>query len=82
VNGRRVNVPDILVKIGDKIGLKDSDRSRKIVKDQLASNPNYGAQGWLQLDADKPAATVVGLPTRDDVQLPIEENLVVEFCSK
>ncbi len=82
VNGRRVNVPDILVKIGDKIGLKDSDRSRKIVKDQLASNPNYSTQGWLQLDADKPAATVVGLPARDDVQLPIEENLVVEFCSR
>ena len=82
VNGRRVNVPDILVEIGDKIGLKNSDRSRKIVKDQLASNPNYSAQGWLQLDTDKPAATVVGLPTRDDVQLPIEENLVVEFCSR
>ncbi len=82
MNGRRVNVPDILVSIGDKIGLKNSDRSRKIVKDQLASNPNYSAQGWLQLDTDKPAATVVGLPTRDDVQLPIEENLVVEFCSR
>ncbi len=82
MNSRRVNVPDILVKIGDKIGLKNSDRSRKIVKDQLASNPNFGAQGWLQLDPDKPAATVVGLPTRDDVQLPIEENLVVEFCSR
>jgi small subunit ribosomal protein S4 len=82
VNGRRINVPDILVEIGDKIGLKNSDRSRKIVKDQLASNPNYSVQGWLQLDMDKPAATVVGLPTRDDVQLPIEENLVVEFCSR
>ncbi len=82
VNGRRVNEPDILIKIGDKIGLKNSDRSRKIVKDQLASNPNYNAQGWLQLDPDKPTATVVGLPTRDDVQLPIEENLVVEFCSR
>jgi small subunit ribosomal protein S4 len=82
MNGRRVNVPDILVNIGDKIGLKDSDRSRKIVKDQLANNPNYTVQGWLQLDPDKPVATVVGLPTRDDVQLPIEENLVVEFCSR
>ncbi len=82
MNGRRVNVPDILVNIGDKIGLKDSDRSRKIVKDQLANNPNYSVQGWLQLDPDKPVATVVGLPTRDDVQLPIEENLVVEFCSR
>ncbi len=82
MNSRRVNVPDILVNIGDKIGLKNSDRSRKIVKDQLANNPNYSVQGWLQLDPDKPVATVVGLPTRDDVQLPIEENLVVEFCSR
>ncbi len=82
MNSRRVNVPDILVNIGDTIGLKNSDRSRKIVKDQLANNPNYSVQGWLQLDPDKPVATVVGLPTRDDVQLPIEENLVVEFCSR
>jgi len=39
-------------------------------------------QGWLQLDADKPMATVVALPTRDDVQLAVEEQLVVEFCSR
>jgi hypothetical protein len=39
-------------------------------------------QGWLQLDATKPAATIVAYPTRDDVQLVVEENLVVEFCSR
>ena len=82
VNGRRVDVPDMLLKIGDKITLKKSDRSRKLVKEQLASNPNYVTQGWLQLDADKPAATVVALPSRSDVQLVIEEQLVVEFCSR
>jgi len=82
VNGRRVDIPDMLLKIGDKITLKKSDRSRKLVKEQLASNPNYVTQGWLQLDADKPAATVVALPSRSDVQLVIEEQLVVEFCSR
>ena len=82
VNGRRVDIPDMLLKIGDKITLKNSDRSRKLVKEQLASNPNYITQGWLQLDADKPAATVVALPSRSDVQLVIEEQLVVEFCSR
>jgi len=82
VNGRRVDIPDMLLKIGDKITLKNSDRSRKLVKEQLASNPNYVTQGWLQLDADKPAATVVALPSRSDVQLVIEEQLVVEFCSR
>lgn len=82
MNGRKVSIPDITVKIGDKLTLKNSDKSRKLVKDQLASSPNYTVQGWLQLDADKPTATIVGLPTRDDVQLAIEEQLVVEFCSR
>lgn len=82
LNGRRVDVPDITLKIGDKITLKNSDKSRKTVKAQLESNPNFSVQGWLQLDTAKPMATVVGLPTRDDVQLAVEEQLVVEFCSR
>jgi len=52
------------------------------VKQQLESNPNFTTQGWLQLDREKPAATVVALPTRTDVQIPVEEHLVVEFCSR
>ena len=82
LNDRRVDVPDITLKIGDKITLKNSDKSRKAVKAQLESNPNFSVQGWLQLDTAKPMATIVGLPTRDDVQLAVEEQLVVEFCSK
>jgi small subunit ribosomal protein S4 len=82
LNGRRVDVPDITLKIGDKITLKNSEKSRKTVKTQLESNPNFSVQGWLQLDTAKPMATVVGLPTRDDVQLAVEEQLVVEFCSR
>ena len=82
LNDRRVDVPDITVKIGDKITLKNSDKSRKTVKAQLESNPNFSVQGWLQLDSAKPMATVVGIPTREDVQLAVEEQLVVEFCSK
>jgi small subunit ribosomal protein S4 len=82
LNGRRVDVPDRTVNVGDKIVLKNSDRSRKLVKGQLETNPNYQIQGWLQLDASKPAAAVVSLPTREDVQLAIEEQLVVEFCSR
>lgn len=82
LNGRRVDVPDMLVKIGDKITLKNSDKTRKLIKERLDSNPNFVVQGWLQLDASKPMATVVGLPTRDDVQLAVEEQLVVEFCSR
>jgi len=82
VNGRKVDISSYSVKIGDKITLKDSERSLKKVKQQLQSNPNFTTQSWLQLDREKPIATVVAFPTRDDVQIPVEEQLVVEFCSR
>ncbi len=82
INGRKVDVADFIMKIGDKITIKDSEKSLKRVKAQLESNPNFTTQGWLQLDREKPAATVVALPTRPDIQIPVEEQLVVEFCSR
>jgi small subunit ribosomal protein S4 len=82
VNGRKVDVADQTMKVGDKITIKRSDKSSKKVTQQLESNPNFTTQSWLQLDRDQPEATVVALPTRDDVQIPIEEQLVVEFCSR
>jgi len=82
VNGRKVNIPDYTTKVGDKITLKAAEKSTKKVKQQLESNPNFTTQSWLQLDREKPQATVVALPTRDDIQIPVEEQLVVEFCSR
>jgi small subunit ribosomal protein S4 len=82
VNGRKTNVSSFLLSVGDKITIKPVEGSVKKIKAQLESNSNFQAQSWLQLNADKPEATVVALPTREDVQLPIEENLVVEFCSR
>jgi len=67
VNGRKVDVSDYAVKIGDRLEIKDSDKSVKLVKQQLESNPNYTTQAWLQLDRDKPEATIVALPDRADV---------------
>ena len=82
VNGRKVDLPDFSVDVGDKIMLKGSEKSSKKVKQQLELNPNFTTQSWLQLDRAKPEATVVAMPRRDDVQIPVEEQLVVEFCSR
>jgi len=82
VNGHKVNVSDYTTKIGDKITVKGSDKSRKRIKEQLETNPNFSTQSWLQLAREKSEATVVALPTRDDIQIPVEEQLVVEFCSR
>jgi small subunit ribosomal protein S4 len=82
VNGRKVNVPDYTTKVGDRVTVKGSDKSVKRIKQQLESNPNFTAQNWLQLDRDRPQAAVVALPAREDIQIPVEEQLVVEFCSR
>ena len=82
VNGRKVDISSYTVKVGDKITLKDSQKSVKKIKQQLQSNPNFTTQSWLQLDREKPSATIVALPDRDDVQIPVDEQLVVEFCSR
>jgi len=82
VNGRKVDISSYSIGIGDRVSVKKSDKTSKCVKEQLDSNPNFTTQGWLQLDREKLLATVVALPTRDDIQIPVEEQLVVEFCSR
>jgi small subunit ribosomal protein S4 len=82
VNGKKTDIPSFLVSIGDKITVRNSERSKKRIREQLDTNANFTTQGWLQLDVKTPTATVVAMPTRQDVQLAIEEQLVVEYCSK
>jgi len=48
----------------------------------LESNPSFTTQNWLQLDREKLEATIVALPSRDDVQILVEEQLVIELCSR
>lgn len=82
VNGHKVSTSDYTTKIGEKITVKKSEKSLKHIKEQLETNPNFTTQSWLQLAREKPEATIVALPTREDVQIPVEEQLVVEFCSR
>jgi small subunit ribosomal protein S4 len=82
VNSRKVDISDYTVKIGNKITVKGAAKSSKRIQGQLDSNPNYTTQSWLQLAKDRQEAVVVALPSREDVQIPVEEQLVVEFCSR
>lgn len=82
VNNNKVDVSDYSIKIGEKIAVKNSEKSVKRVKQQMESNPNFTAQSWLQLNREKPEAAIVALPSRTDVQIPVQEQLVVEFCSR
>ncbi len=82
VNGRRVDRPGYLVSQGDKITIKSADRSRKLAKENLALVEGRPVQPWLSVDGEKLEVAVVSLPSRDDVQIPVEEALIVEMCSR
>lgn len=82
VNGRRVNRPSYMVKPGDLIGVRRRDPSQKLVRGWLDLDQGRVVQQWLSIDPAKLEGRIEALPSRDDVQIPVEENLVVEFCSR
>ena len=82
VNGRRVDIPSSLVKSGAVISLKEDSRKNDMIKLSLDTAKGRGVPGWLELDADRFQGTVKQLPNREDIQLPIQEQLIVELYSK
>ncbi len=71
-----------IVRAGDKITIKATEKTMKMVKANLDLDPNAPLQDWLHVDPAVPEGTVVSSPNRDHVQIPVEEQLIVEFCSK
>ena len=82
VNARRVDIPSSLVKAGAVISLKEDSRKNELIKMCLDTAKGRGVPGWLDLDADRFQGTVRQLPNREDIALPIQEQLIVELYSK
>jgi small subunit ribosomal protein S4 len=82
VNGRKVDRPGYLVRLDDRISVHPRERSQKFIRDALGEEGPRQAQVWLHVDPKKLEATVIAMPSRDDVQVPVEEQLIVEFCSR
>jgi small subunit ribosomal protein S4 len=82
VNGRRVTVPSYVVRVGDQITIKESERSQKLVRTWLEELGEPHLQNWLKLDLTKLAGEVLAVPTRDDVTIPVQEQLIVELCGQ
>jgi small subunit ribosomal protein S4 len=83
VNGKKLNIPSAQVKAGDVIALREKSRKNQQVLDSVGSvGGRGGIPAWLTLDAEGLKGTVVALPKRDDIQMPIDEQLIVELYSK
>jgi len=82
VNGRRVNIASFLVKAGDIIAVREGSRNSVKFKNIQQDGAYCTPPRWLEVDVSNLMAKVVALPTREDVDLPIEEHLIVELYSK
>ena len=82
VNGRKVNIPSFLVSEGDVITLKEKSRANTHVNENLEAVVRRGVPTWLELDKDNYKATVKALPNREEITMPIQEQLIVELYSK
>jgi len=81
VNGRRLNRSSYSVNVGDRISAKPSERSRNFVR-QAFGDDGPSVQEWLQVDGPSLEGKVVALPAREHVQIPVEEQLIIEMCSR
>jgi len=82
VNGRKVNIPSFLVKPGMIISLKEKSRGLDKLKSVIEANSSRVPPKWLEYDANALIAKVSTVPTREDIDIPIEEQLIVELYSK
>ncbi len=82
VNGHKVNIPSYLVKVGDVIELREKSRKIGKVGESLEGVARRGVPSWMELDKDHFRGRVLSFPAREDLTMPIKEQLIVELYSK
>jgi small subunit ribosomal protein S4 len=82
VNGARVNIPSYRVRPGDVISLAEKARNLTVVKAAIISSARVEVPGWLQVDVEKLQGKVLSLPSRDQIDTQVREQLIVELYSK
>ena len=82
VNGGAVNLPSFATKAGDLIEVKEASRDMPEITDSLAKGEHRGIPGWVEVDSANFRGKVLHIPSRDEIQLPVQEQLIVELYSK
>lgn len=82
VNGKQVNIPSYLVKAGDMIEIKEKNKGLQRMKDIIEVTGGRLVPDWLDVDAEKLQGTVKELPSREQIDVPVNEMLIVELYSK
>ena len=82
VNGKKVNIPSYKVKPGDAVEIRERSKNIKFIEDSLTAVVRRGIPQWLELEKDNKKGVVKSIPAREDINIPIQEQLIVELYSK
>lgn len=82
VNGKCVNIPSYRVSAGDKIEIREKSKSLQRYKDIVEANAGYTAPSWMESSLETLSGTVVEMPLREQIDVPVNETLIVELYSK
>jgi small subunit ribosomal protein S4 len=82
VNGGRVNIPSYLVRTGDVIVPREKSRKLVAIEENISKIEHRGLPGWIEMDTNKLTGKVLNYPSRDDIELPVQEQLIIELYSK
>ncbi|MCQ2477272.1 MAG: 30S ribosomal protein S4 [Clostridia bacterium] len=82
VNGKRVSIPSYLIKAGDEVAIADKSKESEKIKATIAAMGSKPVPQWLDRNDDTLTGKVLALPTREQIEVPVEEHLIVELYSK
>jgi small subunit ribosomal protein S4 len=82
VNGKKVNIPSYQVSVGDEISIREKSNKLGIIEGAREFSSHQPAPNWLSVDREKLSGRVSSLPKREDINLPVNEQLIVELYSK
>ena len=82
INGRKVNLPSYLVKMGDTVQVTEKGRSLPLIQDALEAVARRGCPPWLEFNKEEAQGRVIMFPSREDITMPVQEHLIVELYSK
>jgi small subunit ribosomal protein S4 len=82
VNGKRVNIPSYQIKVGDVVEVQEKSKEMTQIQGALDAVARRGVPQWMELEKDKQRGVIKSLPVREDLTMPIQEQLIVELYSK
>jgi len=82
LNGKQADIPSILVGMDDEVSVREKSRANVQIKSAMDAARRKGSSGWVQVDSDKFTGKIVAEPNREEITLPIQEQLIVELYSR